>query len=444
MNFQDLFARYREMGAMAPQQSSDEQLLMQNQNVPPNSWALSGDLLNMGVLMYSNLHSQEKLWSPATHVRVMLDLPPPLENCNNEGTKKEQLMFKLLSPNTFRPFLMSTDEEHKQGLSGDEEVEELLQCPTPPLQQGWNLGLLKTNNLCKDYYKLTSNMLHTLIMGIKELTDGEISPAWQIAHDRGYQKQSNFSNIFLQDIANRPMTSCESNHVNSVDDDSIEQKRNARPCKEFEDKCQTPLKPASQNKEGPPTSSKESPERSKDMDGILELRKLLWRQIVPYTCLGGPVDPKQDGQTKMKLRQESRMKVVTAVGFGVNSDNYNCTFPETCQVSFKAAPQQVAAQKSEQEIPPGTPSMKNEQRATNSGKTSRRVEGMDSKFGKEDRVEEDIHGSSTSHKEGEDHGPVKTSEYSVSFPEEDIDVQLEEAHVNSREMQDTQPLKRSY
>lgn len=47
MNFQDLFARYREMGAMAPQQSFDEQLFMSNQNAVPNSWALSGDPINM-------------------------------------------------------------------------------------------------------------------------------------------------------------------------------------------------------------------------------------------------------------------------------------------------------------------------------------------------------------------------------------------------------------
>ncbi|KAL2650461.1 hypothetical protein R1flu_018589 [Riccia fluitans] len=88
------------------------------------------------------------------------------------------------------PFQL-TPEGYVVRVSSDEDLEAPF---SSSHRVGLNLGLLK-NNVCKDYYKLTSNVLRSLITGIKEIASEEIKPAWQTVVFPSPQKS--FSSIFV-------------------------------------------------------------------------------------------------------------------------------------------------------------------------------------------------------------------------------------------------------
>ncbi|BBM97317.1 hypothetical protein MPTK1_1g04770 [Marchantia polymorpha subsp. ruderalis] len=155
MSFADLFARYRAMGAMEPQ-PLDEHLFSAG-----SDWNCTMDD-----------YSQDA----------------PLQD--GDGVRQDRKSFK-----PSRPFVLTTEGDYVR-VSSDEGLEELF---SPPPRLGLNLGLLKNNSVCKDYYRLTSSVLKSLLMGIKEMATEEITPAWQVGFPCSSPKKS-LSSLFARKL----------------------------------------------------------------------------------------------------------------------------------------------------------------------------------------------------------------------------------------------------
>jgi hypothetical protein len=139
-------------------------------------------------------------------------------------------------------------------------------------------------------------MLQTLMMGIKELTD-KVSPAWQVAQNTGFHKQSSYSETILQDV------SIKSNSAAPLHGCSLQSKPSIEPSIYLENTSGPSLKPVFNKNGSHPSAPKEMVQRPKDIDGLSELRKLLWRHIVPYNCLGATSDSRQNGEKTIRLLQ---------------------------------------------------------------------------------------------------------------------------------------------
>ncbi|KAL3685097.1 hypothetical protein R1sor_003119 [Riccia sorocarpa] len=158
MSFADLFARYREMGAIGPKPCKDSTFIFDEDG---------------------NVRTQSNINGECKDARKT-------DDC--EVRQKHYVPFK-----SSIPFKLTPEGDFVR-VSGDEELEEELLSPHHKV--GLNLGLLKSNNICKDYYKLTSNVLRSLIIGIREITTEEITPVWQTTTLSSSYK--NFSNIFVK------------------------------------------------------------------------------------------------------------------------------------------------------------------------------------------------------------------------------------------------------
>ncbi|KAL2653251.1 hypothetical protein R1flu_021379 [Riccia fluitans] len=233
MSFADLFARYREMGAIGPQPCDDPAFMFDEDG---NCWTHSNN-------------------GECKNARKADD---------GEAKQENRTSFK---PSPFQ----LTPEGNIVRVSIDEDLEMLF---SSSRRVGLNLGLLK-NNVCKDYYKLTSNVLRSLITGIKEIASEEIKPAWQTAVFPSSQKS--FSSIF----------------VNKLNDDATLSKLTMTQSNRENE--QSKLTPS-----GHPTKL-----QIRDEVNIADLRRWLWGQIghpVNYFTSTSPLEEKSATDTAVESR----------------------------------------------------------------------------------------------------------------------------------------------